>query len=84
VCDRRPEDRHHGVADELLDGSAATLELGAESIVVGPQDCLDVLGVQRFGARREADEVGEQDAHDLPLSAALAQASIRYFNRSTV
>ena len=29
VCDRRAEDRHHGVADELLDRAAEALDLPA-------------------------------------------------------
>ena len=34
VRDRRAEERHHRVADELLDRSAETLELGAQMRVV--------------------------------------------------
>ena len=38
VRDGRPEDRHHGVADELLDGAAEALELGAHARVVGLEE----------------------------------------------
>ena len=46
VCDGRAEDRHDGVADELLDRAAAALELGAQPLVIRPQDRFDVLGVE--------------------------------------
>ena len=68
VRDRRAEHRHHRVADELLHRAAALLELGAQPLVVRPQDRLDVLRVERLGARGEADEVGEQHRHDLALA----------------
>ena len=70
VRDRRAEDRHHRVADELLHGAAALFELGAEPLVVRPKDRLHVLGVERLGARREADQVGEQGGNDLTLAAS--------------
>ena len=34
VRGRRAEERHHRVADELLDGAAVALELGAHALVV--------------------------------------------------
>src|SRR5205085_6268581 len=71
VHDRRTEDGHHGVADELLHGSAMPLELGAKLLVKRPQNRLDILWVERFCSRRETDEVGEEDSYDLPLAAAL-------------
>ena len=52
VRGRRAEERHHGVADELLDGAAVTLELRADALVVRAEERLDVLGVQRLGAWR--------------------------------
>ena len=69
VRQRRPEERHHGVADELLDRAAVALELGTQALVVRAEDRLDVLGVERFGARGETDEVGEEHGHDLALAA---------------
>ena len=69
VRDRRAEHRHHGVADELLHRAAAVLELCAQPLVVRAQDRLDVLRVERFRARREADEIGEQHRHNLALAA---------------
>jgi hypothetical protein len=35
VRSRRTEERHHGVSDELLDGPAGTLQLRAQTLVVG-------------------------------------------------
>ena len=69
--DRRAEDRDHRVADELLDGAAPALELGAQPLVVRAQERVDVLGVELLGARREADQVGEEDGDDLALPAGL-------------
>ena len=34
VRGRRAEERHHRIADELLDGAAVALELGADALVV--------------------------------------------------
>ena len=72
--DRRPEERHHGVADELLHGAAVPLELVAKPLVVRAEDRLHVLRVQRLGARGEADEVGEENGHDLALPTSFAHA----------
>ena len=69
VGGRRPEERHHGIADELLDRAAVALELGADARVVGTEDRLDVLRVERLRPRREAHEVAEDDRDDLALAA---------------
>ena len=50
--DRRAEERHHRVADELLDGAAEALELLAQMRVVGSQQSADVLGIEPLGAAR--------------------------------
>ena len=76
------EDGHHRVADELLDGASVALELGTQLFVVGPQDRIDVLGVERLRTRGEADEVGEEHRDDLPLPARLVRHD-RYLSRST-
>ena len=67
VSDRRSEERHHGVADELLDRAAVALDLLAKPRVVRGQRGTDVLRVELLGPAGEADEVGEQHADDLPL-----------------
>ena len=76
------EDGHHRVADELLDGASVALELGTQLFVVGPQDRIDVLGVERLRTRGEANEVGEEHRDDLPLPARLVRHG-RYLSRST-
>jgi hypothetical protein len=69
VRERRAEDSHHRVADELLHRASALLELFAQALVIRAEDRLDVLRVERLSARGEADEVREQHRHDLPLAA---------------
>ncbi len=69
VRDGRAEQRHNRVADELLDRAAVVLELGAKASVIRAEDRLHVLRVHRLRARREADEVAEEDRDDLALSA---------------
>ena len=66
---RRAEERDHRVADELLDGAAEALELGAKVRVVGGEQRADVLGVELLRARGEPDEIGEEHGDDLPLLA---------------
>ncbi len=65
VRDGSAEDRHHGVADELLDGAAEALELVAQAGVVRAEQRAHLLGVHLLSARGEADEVGEEDGDDL-------------------
>ena len=50
VRGRGSEERHDRVADELLDGAAMSFELGANALVVGAQESLDVLRIHRLGA----------------------------------
>ena len=69
VCDGRAEDGHDGVADELLDGSAEALDVGLHALVVRPQCRADVLRVGAVGTIGEADQVDEEDGHDLALLA---------------
>ena len=72
VCGRRAEERHDGVADELLDRPAVALELVPDACVVRAKDRLDVLGVERLRPRGEADEVAEDHGDDLALAASCA------------
>ena len=48
VRDRRAEERHHRVADELLDGPAVPLELVPQALVIRTEDGLHVLRVERL------------------------------------
>ena len=65
VRDRRAEHRHHGVADELLDRPSVQLDLVPELSVVRADAGANVLRVSCLRGGREADEVAEEDSHDL-------------------
>ena len=67
--ERGAEERDDRVTDELLHGAAEALQLGLHPGVVGREHPPHVLGVELFRAPGEADEVGEQDTHDLPFLA---------------
>ena len=60
-------DRHHRIADELLDGAAVAADHVRGELEVAGQRVADVLGVTLLGERREADEVGEEDGDEAPL-----------------
>ena len=70
VRDRRAEERHDGVADELLHRAAVPFELRADARVVRTKIASTSSG-SRPPPAREADEVAEDDGHDFPLSAGL-------------
>ena len=59
MCDRRAEDRHHGVTDELLDGAAEPFDLLFHARVVWAEPCANVFRVGLLRRCREADEVDE-------------------------
>jgi hypothetical protein len=63
--DRRAEQRHHCVADELLDGAAEALELRTQPLVVRSEQRPYVLGIHLLCTRGEAHQVGEQHGDDL-------------------
>ena len=67
VGDWRAEDGHHRVADELLDRAAVALELAAHPSVVRRQGRADILRVEELRLRGRADQVGEEDRHNLAL-----------------
>ena len=67
VRDRRAEDRHHRVADELLHRAAEALELVPQAGVVRAEQRAHLLRIHLLGARREAHEIGEEDGDDLAL-----------------
>ena len=67
VRDRRAEDGHDGVADELLEHAAVVLDALLRLAVVELQDVAHVLRIGLIRARRQADEVDEEDGDELPL-----------------
>ena len=69
VRDRRAEQGHDGVADELLDRTAVVFELGAKPRIERRQERADILRIEALGSRCEPDQVGEENADDLALLA---------------
>ena len=64
---RNPEHRHHGVADELLHRAAVRIDDRLHPLEVAGKQHPDRLRVGRLPQRRRADDVAEQDGHDLAL-----------------
>ena len=62
---RDPEDRHHGVADELLDGAAVALDHGGHLVEVAAHHAAECLGIEPLPERGRPRDVGEDDRHDL-------------------
>ena len=75
VRHRRAEDGHHRVADELLHRAAEALELVAQPGVVGTEQRPHLLRIHLLGARREADEIGEEDGDDLRSSSRVSSSA---------
>jgi hypothetical protein len=66
---RHAEHRHHRVADELLDRAAVPLERRLHSVEVARHHLPERLGIESLAELRRADDVGEDDRHDLPRLA---------------
>jgi hypothetical protein len=77
VRDRGAEDRHHSIADELLDRATAALDLLLQPRVVGAEARPDVLGIGAIGTLRETDQVDEEDGNDLALFLGCRRRSER-------
>ena len=71
VRDRCAEEGEDAVAGEILDVAAEPIDVGDDAGDRFADDELDLFRVEPLGERRRADEVGEQDRHDLPLLAKL-------------
>ena len=74
VHGRQPEDRHHGVADELLDDAAVALDDRLHALEVAREQRAERLRVDRLAESRRTDDVAEQHGHDLALLAARPSA----------
>src|SRR5581483_6586859 len=66
---RHPEDRHHRVADELLERPAVPLDRRAGDVEVPGHDVADRFRIARLGEGGRARDVAEEDGDDLPLLA---------------
>jgi hypothetical protein len=67
VHGREPEDRHHRVADELLDDAAVALDDRLHPLEVTRQQSPQRFRIDGFPERRRADDIAEEHGHDLPL-----------------
>ena len=65
--DGRPPDRHHCIADELLDRAAVPGDERAREVEVAGQQLARVFGVSSFRCGREPHEVDEEDGNEAPL-----------------
>ena len=74
---RRAPDGHHRVADELLDGAPVAADHVGGEVEPAGEELADLLGVASLGERREAHEVGEQDADEAALGDRLGSARRR-------
>ena len=72
VGDRGAPQRHHGVADELLDGAAVAVDDHPGPLEIPVLEVAHRLRVAARGQRREPDQVGEQDRHDASLGGTPA------------
>ncbi len=64
-----PEDRHHRVADELLDRPTVTLDDRSQVLEVAAHARTERLRIRRFAERGRADEIAEENGDDLALLA---------------
>ena len=69
VGDRRAEERHDAVADELVDHPAVARNRLAERLEAAVHDHRHLFRVELLAHGREAGDVGEEDGDDLPLAA---------------
>ncbi len=69
VQERHAEDRHHGIADELLDRPAVPLDDPFHAFEVAGEEIPQQLRVGPLPERRRADDVAEDHGHDLALLA---------------
>ena len=73
---RPAEVNQHAVAQELGDRSVINGDLTGDRIVVAPHNIAQLLGVERRGELRRADQVTEHDRQlptlDCPLLAEIA------------
>ena len=69
--DRRAEDRHHGVADVLVDAPAEAIDDAVDGAEIALEQRVHVFGIEAFGEPRVATEIGEQHG-DRPALGVVA------------
>ena len=66
--DRRAEQRHDPIAEELIDGSLVVMDLGQHHLESPGHQTVDLFGVDALGERRETGDVDEKDGDLLALA----------------
>ena len=79
---RSAEHRHHGVACELLDGTARPLDLLAHCVVERLEAHPHALRIAIAGVLGRADQVGEENGDELALLACAHGGSLAERSRS--
>src|SRR5262249_14595892 len=69
--DGRAEERHHGIADMLVDGAAEIRDDAVDEPRVAGDEVPQLLGIETLRQRGEAREIGEEDGDLAPLAAGL-------------
>ncbi len=80
VNDRNAKDRHHLVADELLDGAAVLINHRGGTIEEAGHDEPKRLGVELLGQLRVGNEITEKDGYQLSPLRGTAEESTHVAN----
>ena len=83
VRHRDPENRHHRIADELLDGATVTLDDRAEILEIAAHPPAQSFGIGRLAQRRRTHEIAEEDGDDLALLACRCRRCQRHATERT-
>ena len=62
------EERHHAIAEELVDGALVAMDRGEDDFEGAVHDAVDVLGIEPLRHRGEARDVGEHHGDGLALA----------------
>ena len=68
VGDWRAEERHHAVAEKLVDRTFVAVNGVQDHLEDAVHDPVHVFGIELLGHRREARHIREHDCDDLPLA----------------
>jgi hypothetical protein len=67
VGDGSPEERHHAVTGELVDGALESVDSPGEDLEDAIEDAMPRLDIEAFGEPHGIDHVGKEHAHLLAL-----------------
>lgn len=70
VRQRRPEQRHGAVADELVDAPCVLVDDAYQALKAAAEQCRDLFGFKPCGEGRQAAKVGEQHGHEPPTAGS--------------